>query len=77
MKHKKTDSFVFRREYYEFLKSLSDSDFRYCFDMICAYAFDCEPVVRHPNEHLAQELDKICRQIDRDLCAYQKRCSNG
>lgn len=75
MKHKKTETFVFRKEYLDFLDSLGpDEDFVFCFKAICDFAFDCKPLPKFNDRRYEAELNKICSRIDEDLCEYQARC---
>lgn len=77
MNHKRADSFVFRREYYSFLKPLPLDDYIFCFKAICDFAFDCIPAPEHKDPYINNKLKEICNRIDSDICAYQKRCNDG
>jgi len=77
MKHKRTDAFVFRREYYEYFKTLPDDDFRFCMMVLCNYAFDCIPIPRHENPDINAHLMKFAERVDEDIYRYQKRCGYG
>lgn len=77
MKHKPTNSFVFRREYHNFLMGLSTNDRFFCIEAICDFAFDCKSLPEHENPEINKQLVKICERIDKDLCQYQARCEDG
>lgn len=77
MKHKRTDAFVFRREYFEYFKTLSDNDFHFCMMALCNYAFDCEPIPKHEDPEIAEHLERFAKRVDEDIYRYQKRCGYG
>lgn len=77
MKHKTIDAFVFKREYYEYFKTLSDEDFVFCMMALCNYAFDCEPLPKHDNQEINDHLEMFAKRVDEDIYRYQKRCSYG
>lgn len=77
MKHRRTDSFVFRREYYEYFKTLSDEDFLFCMKALCYYAFDCVEIPEHQDPSINEHLKAFCSRVDEDIWNYQKRCDDG
>lgn len=73
MRHKPIDSFIFKAEYYDFFKTLSNEDYVFCMNSLCDFAFDCIEIPEHSNPLINQKLKEFSQRVDDDICRYQKR----